>query len=75
MNKFAVQRRCAVCGSLLPEMSHESLVKKGHSIQKSDGSVIWHCGQHTPKEVSAARNGVPKFKTYNRSEQNDKEAV
>jgi len=62
MDKFATQRRCVVCGLLLPTMSQEALINKGCGIRKGDGSVIWHCGRHQPVEVLSTMDGVPKFR-------------
>jgi len=61
--KFDIQRRCVVCGFLLPNKNREELINKGLGIRKGDGSVIWHCNRHTPIEVLAAMDGVPKFTT------------
>jgi len=63
MSNRDVQRRCCVCGWILPNKSREYLIDKGFGIRKGDGSVLWHCGQHAPVEVLAAMEGVPKFTT------------
>ena len=61
MSNTPVQRRCVVCGFLLPNQSRESLIDRGFAIRKGDGSCIFHCGHHQPVEVLAAMEGVPKF--------------
>lgn len=63
MSNTPVQRRCVVCGFLLPNQSREYLIAKGFGIRKGDGSVIWHCGYHQPVEVLAAMDSTPKFTT------------
>ncbi len=66
MNKFAVQRRCSVCGVLLPQSKNrDELIAKGLGIRKGDGSVIWHCGKHSPVDILASIEGVPKFSNAN----------
>lgn len=63
MTSNDVQRRCVVCGKLLQQKSREFLIEHGFGVRKGDGSVIWHCKNHSPVEILTAMEGVPRFTT------------
>jgi hypothetical protein len=44
------------------------LINIGCGIRKLDGSVIWHCGKHSPEDILKSMNGVPAFTTFKKEE-------